>query len=104
MARYNFIVYSNPTPGMEDEYNRWYDERHIPDVLAVPGFVSATRMQLIPGHGSDSHRYLAIYQLDCNDPKAALDDLNSRAGTERMMMSDAIDLGTVSVNLFQERL
>jgi hypothetical protein len=28
-------------PGREDEFNLWYDPTHLPDVLKLPGFVSA---------------------------------------------------------------
>ena len=38
---YYFFVFSNPVAGHEDEYNRWYDQQHAPDVVAIPGFVSA---------------------------------------------------------------
>ena len=39
MARAVMVVGSNPTsPEHEDEYNRWYVEEHLPDVLAVSGF------------------------------------------------------------------
>ena len=46
-----FFVLTNPTAGMEAEYNRWYDDQHIPDVLAVPGFVGVQRFKLsaVPG-------------------------------------------------------
>src|SRR5690242_4404658 len=46
MAKYTFVVMTNPTPGKETEYNRWYNEQHIPDVLNVPGFVCAQRFRL----------------------------------------------------------
>ena len=38
---YFFFAFSNPVAGHEDEYNRWYDQQHAPDVVAIPGFVSA---------------------------------------------------------------
>ena len=40
---YYFFVFSNPVAGHEDEYNKWYNEQHAPDVVAVPGFVTAQR-------------------------------------------------------------
>ena len=43
MAKYTFVVLTNPTSGKEAEYNKWYNDQHIPDVLNVPGFVAAQR-------------------------------------------------------------
>ena len=33
------------TVGAEDEFNRWYNEKHLPEVLACPCFLSAARMK-----------------------------------------------------------
>src|SRR5258708_6202832 len=38
-----FLVFTNPVDGME-EYNRWYDEKHVSDLLKVPGIVRAYRL------------------------------------------------------------
>ena len=40
---YDFLVFSGAAAGHEDEYNKWYNEQHALDVVAVPGFVSAQR-------------------------------------------------------------
>jgi hypothetical protein len=47
----------------EDEFNRWYDEEHIPEKRAAAGFHSARRFK----HHSDPHRYLAVYEVDDAD-------------------------------------
>lgn len=44
----------------EDEFNRWYDEEHVPGKLAEPGFVSARRFK---AH-EDGTKYLVVYELD----------------------------------------
>ena len=46
MAKYSFIVFTNPVEGKESEYNDWYNRQHIPDVLNIPGFVSGQRFRL----------------------------------------------------------
>ena len=33
--------------GREDDFNRLYDEGHVPEVLEVPGIVSARRYQAL---------------------------------------------------------
>ncbi|MFC0529945.1 hypothetical protein [Phytohabitans kaempferiae] len=55
------VVHSNPVPGREDEYNKWYDSEHVPEMLAVPGFVSAQRYV---AHGTPEFRYLTIYEIE----------------------------------------
>lgn len=46
-------------PAHEDALNRWYDERHVPQRAAVPGFLTARRWQAVEG----GPKYLAIYDL-----------------------------------------
>ena len=41
------IVYSNPLQGRDDEFNVWYDNVHVPQLLAVPGMLSAQRYNLL---------------------------------------------------------
>lgn len=60
------VVRTNPAPGREDEYNKWYDGEHVPEILAIPGFVRATRYVV---HGTSDaappeFRYLAIYEIE----------------------------------------
>jgi hypothetical protein len=48
VARHVFLAWSNPVAGREDEFEQWYDQDHLDEVLATPGFVSAQRYQLAP--------------------------------------------------------
>jgi hypothetical protein len=105
MAKYTFVVLSNPTtPAQEAEYNEWYNKIHIPDVLNVPGFVAAQRFTLADaqfGDGTHAHRYLALYEIETDDAKATLKELQKRVGTADMVMSDGIDMKGISVGLFK---
>jgi hypothetical protein len=58
------VVMVEVDPEHEEDLNRWYDEEHIPEKLATPGFRSARRF-VDPAGG----RYLAVYELD--DPDVA---------------------------------
>src|SRR3954469_14385329 len=51
-----------------DDLNRWYDDKHVPERLAMPGFVSARRFASTEKPG----RFLAIYELE--GPEAASSD------------------------------
>jgi hypothetical protein len=42
-----FVTFNGPKePEMVDEYNRWYREVHLPDVLSCPGFIRAQRFRI----------------------------------------------------------
>lgn len=58
-AKAVLVVQVEVNPSDEDEFNRWYDEEHIPEKLATPGFLSARRFRV----ADDSPRYLVIYEL-----------------------------------------
>ena len=47
-------------PAYEEEFNRWYNEEHLPERASCPGFQSARRFKATDG----SSRYLALYDLD----------------------------------------
>ncbi len=42
------IVYTKPAPGREKEFNDWYSNVHISEILAVNGFKAAQRFALSP--------------------------------------------------------
>ncbi|MBL4721638.1 MAG: hypothetical protein JKY20_10965 [Alphaproteobacteria bacterium] len=56
----------NVTPEAEDDFNAWYDEEHLPALLAVPGTLTAMRYRsAVEGEGV--RRYVAIYFLESPD-------------------------------------
>ena len=102
MAKYSFVVMTNPTQGKEAEYNDWYNNVHIPDVLNVKGMVGAQRFRLADQQmaGQPQHRYLALYEIETDNLQETLDDLKSRSGTADMVLTDAIDLKGVNAAIF----
>src|SRR5713101_7707944 len=86
--KYTFVVLTNPTPGQDAEYKRWYNEQHITDVLNAAGFVCAQRFPLAEtqaGPKTDqTHKYLALYEIETDDLAASLKDMQSRGGTPDM--------------------
>lgn len=94
MKTYTYIVLSNPVEGREDEYNDWYTNTHIVDVMKVPGLLSAQRFRLAPSQRRDpphAYRYLTIYEIDGSDLAGSLAVLKSQSGTAAMPVSDAFD-------------
>jgi hypothetical protein len=100
MAQYCYVVITDALPGREEEFNAWYDQRHLADVLRVPGFVAARRFKLAQPQSGLPGRYLSLYEIETDDPQAALAELTRRAGTAQMVMSEALDSSKVSATLF----
>jgi hypothetical protein len=47
------------TPEREAQFNQWYNEVHLPELLACPGWLSASRYEAVRG----TPKYMAIYDL-----------------------------------------
>jgi hypothetical protein len=91
------VVLSNPVAGRESEYNEWYSNQHVHDVLRAPGFLSAQRFALGQDDENAHWKYLAIYEFEAENPADALAELTARAGTADMVISEAMDLQNYSV-------
>lgn len=93
MAAYKLVVTSNAVEGREDEYNDWYDNQHVPDVLNVPGFHGAQRL-VIENPLSDApppFKYMAIYEFETDDLKKTFAYFLSVTNTDKMPISAAMD-------------
>jgi hypothetical protein len=94
MPRFKLIVMSNPVEGREDEYNDWYSNTHLRDVLrVVPGMVAAQRFRRTAaqaGNTAQPYEYLAIYECEADDVQIVIDGLKARAGTPDMPISSAM--------------
>jgi hypothetical protein len=102
MSKYRLIVFTDAVAGREDEFNDWYTNRHIGDVVAVPGVASAQRFELKSIFGGEfRHRYLAIYEIDAEDYEAAVREILNRANTDAMPLSDALE-SSIAFAVFQE--
>ncbi len=103
MKKFKLLVLTNPKDGRDQEFNDWYTNQHLADVVTVPGFVSAQRFKLADPLGSThNHRYLAIYEIESDDPKGVMDELLRRSGTPAMILSEALDLEGASLGLYEQ--
>ena len=94
MAHFRYLVYTNPVEGLEAEYNDWYDNTHLGEVIAVPGFIAAERYELqAEGDAKPEHRFLAIYEFEADDPATVLAELAARAGDGRINMKPVLAPG-----------
>ncbi len=103
MARYKLVVMSRPTEGREDEYNDWYQNFHLQQMVALPGFVSAQRFRFSRSLGERNiFPYMAIYEIDSDDIDAVVRAIEASAGTEQLMVSSAIDTGSAYAAIYEE--
>lgn len=64
------VVESRPaSPEELDTFNKWYDDVHLPEMLALAGVASARRFA-----SDDGESFLAVYELsvDIDEAKANL--------------------------------
>ena len=61
------LVMADISPALDDEFNRWYDEEHVPERLSIPGFLGGRRFRAVEG----APRYLALYDLESVDVLAS---------------------------------
>ena len=78
MAKWIFLVYTDcKDPSREAEFNDWYDNVHVPDVMQFPEFLSAVRyVNDDPEAGPG--KFLAIYEMEGDDIKQTMASVRER--------------------------
>jgi hypothetical protein len=96
------VVMSNPVPGREEEFERWYQEVHLPELVALDGFVSAQRFNREVTLGAaQSWPHMAIYEIESEDIEATIGALVTVAEAGKLTMSGAIDTAATSAAVFK---
>jgi hypothetical protein len=101
------VVHTEPaSPEQEAAYNEWYDGIHVPDIVALPGFVGATRYkvsgtQMGPAT-PDVPRYVAIYEIDADDLDATIKGIGAGAADGTVRMGNAPLGAKSSMVLYEE--
>ena len=68
MAKYLLFAFSDcKDPAKIDEYNDWYDNMHMPDMLNTPGLVKASRWMSADNKENEVRKYLALYELETDN-------------------------------------
>jgi hypothetical protein len=82
-----FLVYTDLVdPRYDEEFNAWYNTEHLPDLLALPGFLDAARYVATKG----GPRYLAAYELESVDAIQAPAFKNRSIGPWERRMSPRV--------------
>ena len=88
MALYKLIALTNPVEGREAEFNRWYDEFHLPETCAVPGVIGGQRFRRVgtpkPNGDNPRYEYFVIYDVETDDPDRTLALLQEHIATGRI--------------------
>jgi hypothetical protein len=81
-ARGLMLNLASVDPEHEAEFNRWYDEEHLPDVLRrFPQITSARRYRATDGQ---EPRYLVVYEYEV----ASESDLNAAASSNNPLRQE----------------
>jgi hypothetical protein len=99
MARGILVVQTAALDGREDDFHDWYDNVHIPEILKVPGFISARRYARVGGE--DGLPYLAIYEVEADDLQDVLAATATAREAGEFTTSDAIKPDTSSSALYR---
>lgn len=107
MPKALMVVFTDPKgPEAEEQYNKWYTDVHVPEVLETPGFVAVTRYKVtdspgVPGAGSEVQRYLALWEIEADDVAAAAKALQEQAVKDGWGLGEGIDPMSISMRFFE---
>ena len=92
-----YTVYSNPMPGKDAEFNDWYTNVHLAEVLQIDGFISAQRFQLaeLQVINDQPYRYMVMYEIENDNIEQTVQNMMAAAGG--LQMTDAMDTSKVHI-------
>ncbi|MYR06790.1 hypothetical protein GTV32_10950 [Gordonia sp. SID5947] len=89
MAKGALLVESRASsPERAEEFGKWYAEVHIPEVLALEGFVSGRLMKQLDGDGS----FISYYEIEADDLTDVAKRLSAAARDGSITMSDSMQM------------
>ena len=97
MSRHVFAVMTNPVEGREAEFNAWYDDRHVHDIVRLPGLVSAQRFRLSREQSTATpYQYLVLYEIETDDLAETIRELKAKDGTDEIPATTALAGGVLA--------
>lgn len=79
-----FVETKPASSDVVEDYHRWHDDVHLPEMLAVEGFVSARRWQ------TDGDSFVTLYEID-TDIETARANLRAAVDGGRMSKPVAVE-------------
>lgn len=92
MAKHVLMAFNCAKAGEEEEFARWYDEVHIPEILAVPGFVSARRFRIVNTNvqGGSGWSNVSLYEIETDDLPATMAALQAAISPSSPAIDSAV--------------
>ena len=91
--KYKMVVFTNAVEGRDEDFNDWYQNTHLKQIVSIKSFVKAQRFRfqanIVPG-SADPSRYMAIYDIETDDIGAALGAMGELAASGRMPLPDSM--------------
>ena len=87
------MVWVDVPADKEAEFNRWYNEEHLPELLAIPGVLNAARYEAV----RNGPKHLACYELE-NPGVVESDAFKSRKPSEWAQRIGPRVIGTTVIN------
>ena len=91
--KYKMVVFTSAADGRDEDFNDWYQNTHLKQLVGIKSIVSAQRFRfnsnIVPG-SEDPPRYLAIYEIETDDIATVLRDMNELAASGRMPLPDSM--------------
>ena len=94
---HKMVVFAKAKEGQKEAVANWYDETHLPDMLSVPGLITAemhSMMTVKQPDGLPQWDFMVVYEFEGADPMVALTNL----GKAQIPLSDLMEsTSTLSV-------
>jgi hypothetical protein len=97
MARFYIHFTTASRPGRGAEYTAWCRDQHFPDIMRVPGVVAAQRYKALEQDAEGRDQFVAVIEVEADDPRDVMREIGRRSGTPEMPGSDCYDPATVTI-------
>jgi hypothetical protein len=103
VANYVMAVYSNAQPGRDADYMNWYENVHVKEICTIKGVTEGHVYQILPtSPAKPNTTYMAIYELDVDDPMSVMAEIGRKSQAGEMTMTDAIDAASAQITLYKK--
>jgi len=103
MRRFKMLVFAEPFEGQDEAFNEWYTGSHLKDVCALEGFTAAQRFTLHSvSMGKTLNRYLAIYDVETDDPDWVVENMFANRDTPAMPLDASFNIDPTTVMLYEQ--
>ncbi len=95
------VVLTEPAEGKAAEFDHYYENIHLDEVLGTTGWKSAQRFVLTDQVGQPCPLpHLALYEIEADDPKSVIRTMNDTRAQRQQ--SDSLNRKTAAVWVFSE--